>query len=231
MDRVDPSSSPRPSRDVVGIVLAGGRSTRLAQGFDLPAGGKAAVDLGGRSLLERVVETLAAEVASTIVVAAAGQPLPAGMAAWVVRDATLAAGPLAGLRDGLAAAAGGAEPPRLAFVASCDAPLLRREVVRLLIAAARSTGALWTVPEVQGHRQVLTSVVALEMLPLIETWLAAGRRDLRGLCAEIDRAGPGRVHVVAEPRIVAVDPALDSFADVDTPADLRAIERRLPPSG
>jgi hypothetical protein len=37
--------------------------------------------------------------------------------------------------------------------------------------------------------------------------------------------------VVAEPRIVAVDPALDSFADVDTPADLRAVERRLPSAG
>jgi molybdopterin-guanine dinucleotide biosynthesis protein A len=84
---------------------------------------------------------------------------------------------------------------------------------------------------VQGHRQVLTSVVAVEMLPRIEDWLAAGRRDLRGLCAEIDRAGRGCVHVVAEPRIVAVDPALDSFADVDTPADLRAVERRLPSAG
>lgn len=231
MEHVDPSPPTFPRRDVVGIVLAGGRSSRLAQGCDLPAGGKAAIVVGGRTLLERVLETLAAEVASTIVVAAVGQPLPPGLAPRVVRDATPAAGPLAGLRDGLAAVADGTEPPRLAFVASCDAPLLRREVVRLLIAAARSTGALWTVPEVQGHRQVLTSVVALEMLPRIETWLAAGRRDLRGLCADLDRAGPGSVHVVAQPRLVAVDPALDSFVDVDTPADLRAIERRLPPGG
>jgi molybdopterin-guanine dinucleotide biosynthesis protein A len=229
VDRVAPSSS--PSRDVVGIVLAGGRGARLSEGIDLPAGGKAAVDLGGRSLLERVMETLAAEVGSTIVVAAVGQPLPSALAARVVRDTAAAAGPLAGLRDGLVTAAQGREPPRLAFIAACDAPLLRREVVRLLITAARSTGAVWTVPEVQGHRQVLTSVVGLGMLPRIEAWLATGRRDLRGLCAEIDREGPGRVHVVAEPEIVAVDPTLDSFADVDTPADLRAAEQRLPSPG
>lgn len=229
MDRPDPSSSLR--RDVVGIVLAGGRGTRLAEGVDLPVGGKAALPLGGKSFLERVTETLAAEVASTIVVAAAGQPLPPGLPVRVVRDTVVAAGPLAGLRDGLAAAAGTAEPPRLAFVTSCDAPLLRREVVRLLLEATRATHALWTVPEVHGHRQMLTSVVALEILPRIEGWLAAGRRDLRGLCAAIEREGPGRVHVVAEPLLAAVDPALDSFADVDTSADFRAVEQRLPPPG
>lgn len=229
MECVDPSAS--PSRDVVGIILAGGRSTRLAEGIDLPAGGKAAVALGGKTSLERVLEPLAAEVASTIVVAAVGQPLPPGLAATVVRDTAVAAGPLAGLRDGLAAAAGGTAPPRLAFVAACDAPLLGREVVRLLIAAARATGALWTVPEVRGHLQVLTSVVALDLLPRMEAWLAAGRRDLRGLCTALEREAPGRVHVVAEPLVAAVDPAFDSFADVDTPADLRALERRLPPGG
>jgi len=225
VDRSDPSST--PSRDVVGIVLAGGRSRRLASGIDLPAGGKAAVELRGRSLLERVMATVAGEVANTIVVAAVGQPLPAGIAARVIRDTAVNAGPLAGLRDGLAAAAAGVVPPRLACVASCDVPLLRREVVRLLIAAARATGASWTVPEVRGHLQVLTSVVALEMLPRIETWLAAGNRDLRGLCTALEREAPGRVHVVAEPLVAAVDPEFDSFTDVDTPADLRALERRL----
>jgi molybdopterin-guanine dinucleotide biosynthesis protein A len=216
---------------VVGIVLAGGRSARLAEGIDLPAGGKAAIPLRGRSFLELVTETLAAEVASTIVVAAAGQPLPPGLAVRVVRDTVVAAGPLAGLRDGLAAVAGTAKPPRLAVVTSCDAPLLRREVVRLLVGAARAADALWTVPEVHGHRQVLTSVVALEILPRIDAWLAAGRRDLRGLCAAIEREQPGRVHVVGEPALAAVDPALDSFADVDTPADLRRLVERPPPLG
>jgi molybdopterin-guanine dinucleotide biosynthesis protein A len=174
-----------------------------------------------------VVDAVAAEVAEVIVVAAPDMPVPELPGRpFVVRDSMPGSGPLAGLADGLRAAAlsRGGEAAPLAVVVSCDVPLVRREVLRLLIDRARESGAMWTLPLVGGHRQVLVSVVRAELLGRIESWLAAGRRDLRGLVDEMATA----VAIVPEAEIAAVDPRLESFLDVDTPADFARVRRQLP---
>jgi molybdopterin-guanine dinucleotide biosynthesis protein A len=219
---------------VIGIVLAGGASRRMQP----PAGGplvrKELLAPGGRTLLARVVEAVATQVAEVIVVAAPdglvpelpGQPL-------VVRDSLPGAGPLAGLADGLRAAKAaansrGREPPGLVVVVSCDVPLVRGEVLRLLIDRARASGAAWTLPLVGGHRQVLVSVVRAELLGRIESWLATGRRDPRGLVDDMAAADPAAVAIVPEAEIATVDPRLESFLDVDAPADYDRVQRQLP---
>ena len=215
----------------VGIVLVGGGSRRLAAA-GLPPGGKAAVVLEGRTFLERIVAAVAAEVDRVLVVAAAGQPLP-GLppSVEVVRDREAGGGPLAALRDGLAAARRLDPPPRLAFVCAGDVPLVRRELVRLVVARGLATGAGWTVPLCGGHPQGLLSAVALAMLPRIEAHLAAGRRDVRGLLEALEREQPAGIVQVTAAEVAAVDPAGDSARDVDTPEDLAAVRGRgIPPS-
>jgi molybdopterin-guanine dinucleotide biosynthesis protein A len=228
----------------VGIVLAGGGSTRLAS-VAATGGGKALLTFQGKTFLEHVVGSVAAETDRTIVVAAAGQTLPALDGVQIVRDSTPGAGPLAGIRDGLRAAVAmehgehaeraehtghaghaAAPPARLAFVTSCDVPLLRREVVRLLIDVAAASDAVWTIPIVYGHTQVLVSVMRVEALPQIEAWLATGRRDLRGLCVEMARNDPRSVRDVTEEACMAVDPTLESFDDIDTPGDFQRLQSR-----
>jgi molybdopterin-guanine dinucleotide biosynthesis protein A len=215
----------------VGIVLAGGRSSRLG-GAALGPGGKAAVLLAGRSLLERVVAAVAPEVDRVLVVAAPDQPLPAlpaGVA--IVRDSAPGSGPLAALGDGLRAAARFAPPPRVACVAACDVPLLLPAVVRLLVGRGLATGASWVVPEWGGHPQVLLSAVALDLLPVIEARVAAGARDLRGLLAAVDAESPARVERISAAALMAVDQRGDFATDVDTPEDLaRLADRGIPPS-
>ena len=225
----------QPGQATVGIVLAGGGSTRLAS-VAATGGGKAWLTFHGQTFLELVVAAVAAETGPTIVVAAAGQRLPALDGVRVVHDLTPGAGPLAGIRDGLRAVlavddadhAGhaAAQPPRLAFVASCDVPLVRREVVRLLVAMAAESDALWTVPVVHGHRQVLVSVMRVELLSRIEAWLSTGRRDLRGLFEEMAQTDPRSVGEVTEEACKAVDPTLESFVDIDTPDELERLQSR-----
>jgi molybdopterin-guanine dinucleotide biosynthesis protein A len=111
-------------------------------------------------------------------------------------------------------------------VTSCDVPLLRREVVRLLIDVAAASDAVWTIPIVYGHGQVLVSVMRVEALPQIEAWLATGRRDLRGLCVEMARNDPRSVREVTEEACKAVDPTLESFDDIDTPEDFQRLQSR-----
>lgn len=219
-----------PGEEIVGIVLAGGGSTRLAAVAEATGGGKALLTFRGKTFLEHVVAAVAAEVGQTIVVAAPGQTLLPVDGVRLVHDSTPGAGPLAGIRDGLRAALdvdhGDATRPRLAVVTSCDLPLLRPEIVRLLLDAAADSGALWTVPTVHGHRQVLVSVMRVEMLPRIDAWLASGRRDLRGLLAEMVRHDPHSVSEVTQAACTAVDPTLLSFVDIDTPGDLERLQSR-----
>jgi molybdopterin-guanine dinucleotide biosynthesis protein A len=172
-------------------------------------------------------------VGLTIVVAAAGQRLPVLDGVRVIHDRTPGAGPLAGIRDGLRAVLAAdhadhaaTQPPRFAFVVSCDVPLVRPEVVRLLVAVAAESDALWTVPVVDGHRQVLVSVMRVEMLSRIDAWLSTGRRDLRGLFKEMAQMDPQSVGEVTEEACKAVDPTLDSFVDIDTPDDLERLQSR-----
>ena len=93
----------QPGEATVGIVLAGGGSTRLAS-VAPTGGGKALLTFQGKTFLEHVVGSVAAEADRTIVVAAAGQILPVLDGVQIVRDSTPGAGPLAGIRDGLRAA-------------------------------------------------------------------------------------------------------------------------------
>lgn len=219
--------------DVIAIVPAGGRSRRLAAA--VPAGGKAALDLGGRSLLELVCRALEGEVERVIVVAAAGQPLPplaAGVE--VIRDERPEAGPLVAVHAGLVHARAAHPAARIAVIASCDVPLVRPAVVRLLIDEVRRPGVCWAVPLVGGHPQVLVSAVATSLRERLGQAIAAGERSPRAMLAACAAADPQAVRQVTEADLRAVDPGLDSFADIDTPADLERLRATwsasIPPS-
>lgn len=198
----------------VAIILAGGAGTRLG---GLP---KPLLELAGETFLTRVIRAVAPAVGEIVVVAAAGQdlgaPLQPAVPVRVIRDSAAAAGPLAALADGLRAVAD--SRPAQAFVASCDVPRLSTAVVRLVLdSLAASPAADWAVPEVGGHPQVLVSALAPRMLGAIDSHLAAGRRDLRGLLARV------AVRTIDEASLRRVDPGLESFRDVDTPNDLAEI--------
>lgn len=210
--------------DAVAIVPAGGAARRLGAHA---AAGKPAVVAGDRTLLDRVCAVLAAEVPRVIVVAAPKAAVPAvSVPVEVIRDSRPGAGPLAAIRDGLARAAATAPAPRLAVVCSCDVPLVARGVVRLLLDRAGAPGVRWALPVVAGHPQPLVSALAVDLLPEIEARLAAGRPSLREFAADLDRTTPGAVQHLGDDDFRAVDPALESFLDIDTPADLaRALER------
>ena len=211
-------------------MLAGGGSRRLAGSVD-PRSGKAAIEVGGETLLGRVCSRAAAVVRRVIVVAAPGQVLPALTGEIeVVRDSSPGAGPLAAIRDGLRRARADDPAPRTALVLSCDLPLLGDAVLRLLVAEAAASAAAWVLPVVGGHPQVLVSAVSTGLLQAIEDAVARGVGGPRGFLDEFVRSGRGTVRMVRADELAVVDPALESFFDVDTPEDLArlsVVESRL----
>ncbi|MFM8377887.1 MAG: molybdenum cofactor guanylyltransferase [Planctomycetia bacterium] len=227
--------NPSAPSAAIGIVLAGGDSRRMQT--EAPAGQertaplqpvrKEWLEIGGRTLLDRVVETVAGQTSRTIVVTAPGRPLPPlSQPVEIVHDSRPGSGPLAALLDGLDAI-GPAEQEPVVFVSSCDAPGVKPDLVRWLVARALASGADWVVPEVAGHPQVLASVIRRSLRGPIAAWLNSGRRDPRGLVASLRHDAAMRIDLVGEEALVAIDPALESFRDIDTPEDLAAFARQL----
>src|SRR6185295_5472848 len=107
-----------------GIVLCGGRSTRMGSP-------KALLPFGAETMLQRVVRLLATVVSPIVVVAAPQQSLPTlPPDVLVARDEQEGRGPLEGLRAGLKALPDGVDT---AYVTSCDVPLLVPGFVRRMI--------------------------------------------------------------------------------------------------
>ncbi len=129
------------------IVLAGGEGRRLG-GVD-----KAAVVVGGRSMLEHVLDAVADARRSVVV----GPPsLETHGAARVQEDPPLG-GPAAGLAAGLAhLGAAEVDPADVVVVLACDLPLAASVVPELLTALARDGGSDGVVLlDGEGRRQPL----------------------------------------------------------------------------
>jgi molybdopterin-guanine dinucleotide biosynthesis protein A len=201
-----------PNPDVTGIVLAGGRSTRFGRD-------KASALLQGRPLLDWVLASMREVAPRLVVVRAAGQVLPLERPGHddvlVVDDFRPAEGPVVGLLSGLRAV----NTP-VALVTSCDVPLVQPAVLRLLLDALGGADA--AIPVVDGRGQPL--VAAYRVRPAVAAVQAALDRGERGLQRAL---APLHTAEVTEERIRACDPGLLSFHDLDEPALLEALERRL----
>jgi molybdopterin-guanine dinucleotide biosynthesis protein A len=195
-----------PSGAVAGMVLAGGRSTRFG-------GEKAAAVLHGKPLLLWAVQRLQGVCREVAVSARPGTETEAlaiahGLA--VLHDAPGDPdGPLAGVKAGLAWAAGlGA---RTLAVSPCDAPLLQDDLFVRLLEAAGEGAALAVTAE---GRQPLCAVWPVAALGELERRLAGG-------------AHPPTWRALLElgAREVLFEPP-EAFANVNTREDLAALAAR-----
>ncbi len=152
--------------DAAGIVLAGGRSSRMGSP-------KAALDWHGSTLLRRVTGIVARSVTGpVIVVSARGQSLPAlAGGVEIVTDEREGRGPLQGLAAGLAAIADRAP---VAYVSSTDVPLLHPAFIQRVLSALDDDIDV-VLPEVGGYRQPLSAAYRTSLLPVVEELIAADR--------------------------------------------------------
>lgn len=147
-----------------GIVLCGGRSTRMGSS-------KALLPFGPETMLQRVVRLLGGIVAPIVAVAAGDQGLPELPAGVIItRDEREGRGPLEGLRAGLKALP---ETVERAYVTSCDVPLLVPGFVTQMIDLARDYDV--AVMEIDGFPHPLSAVYRRSTLPRVEDLLAHDR--------------------------------------------------------
>ena len=191
-------------RRIGALVLAAGASERFGSV-------KALARLGGLPLLQRVLDTAAATGFGDVVVVLgdAAEEIEAAIA-WRgerrVRNPDPGAGLSSSLRVGMASLAEGTEA---VLVLLGDQPLVRVQVIEVLLAALGDCGRQVVAPRYAGGGGANPVLIAREAWPLVLE--AAGDRGL----GPVLRAHPALVHEVAVP---------GENPDVDTPGDLAALE-------
>jgi molybdopterin-guanine dinucleotide biosynthesis protein A len=195
---------------VTGVIQAGGKSTRM--------GGepKALLELGGRRIIERVLDAIAPVVDDVLVVTNT-PTLYAFLGVPMVADVYPDHGSLGGIFSGLSAATGDA-----AFTVACDMPFLHPDVARLVVERAGQADVV--IPRVGEQLETLHALYAKACLPAIEARLKAGRLKIVGFFDDV------RVLEVAEAEIARHRAPDVVFMNVNTPDELaraRALAPRL----
>jgi molybdenum cofactor guanylyltransferase len=207
---------------VAGVVLAGGRSTRMGRP-------KASLEWHGSTLLHRVTGIVGRAIdGPVIVVRARGQELPAlPPGVRVVEDAADGRGPLQGLAAGLAAAAG--EAP-VAYVSSTDVPLLHPAFVRAVARAASSDDVDVALPIVHGFRHPLAAAYRTALVPAVEE-LIAGDRMRPAFLFERSRVRElTEEDLLRDTELADADPELLSVLNLNEPDDYERARARAAPS-
>lgn len=182
------------------IVLAGGRATRLG-GIN-----KAQLEVGGRRLLDRVLDAVRPLAEQIVVVGhlAEGIQQPG---IEIVADAYEEHSTLVGIYSGLLAAR-----HEVALAVGCDMPFVSTPLLERI--AQLSEGYDLAVPRVGVHLEALHAAYRRSCLPVMRE--AIHQRQLK----IIDFYSQVSVREVGVSEMRDLDPELHSFFNVNTPADL-----------
>jgi molybdopterin-guanine dinucleotide biosynthesis protein A len=181
------------------IVLAGGKSLRFGRD-------KALEEIGGRSLIERVIERLSLLGGDIIVVTSSSDQLP-DLGVKHVVDSYPGKGNLVGIYSGLREAASSHS-----LVVGCDMPFLNVALLRHLIAL--SPGFDVVIPRVEKGVEPLHAVYSKDCLAPIEATLGEGKRRI------VDFFPAVRVRYIETTEIERIDPQQLSFFNVNSENDM-----------
>ena len=191
-----------------GIILSGGLNTRM-QGRN-----KALLQLGDRRVLDRIAGVVNACCNPCTIVTRE----PSLYLDWdieIAQDIFDVRSPLTGIHAGLYFM-----DTDFAFVTSCDTPLLKKEVIEVLMGEIEP--AIDVVVPFQGSFfQPMCAIYSRRCTPIIEQMLQNRKLKVDLLYERV------RVKKVPYERFEAVDPHLHSFFNVNTPDDLETARRLI----
>lgn len=184
------------------IILAGGRSSRFAQN-------KVLQTIGGKSLIQWVIDRLALISTEIIIVTARGELIASS---WHVRTKTVAdiysnRGPLAGIHSGLNASSN-----PCAVVVGCDMPFLNVTLLQYMTQFCPQFDAV--VPRLKDKVEPLCAVYSKTCLSSIQTLLKQDERRISRLFSLVG------VRCVDQDEIDDFDPEHLSFFNINSQADL-----------
>ena len=198
-------SSPS-SREVTGVVLAGGESRRMGQN-------KALMPLGGERLVDRVARTLRA-CCSELLMVTNSPDVYADVGLRMVGDVWPGKGSLGGIYSAIHHAA-----TPYVLVVACDMPFLQPASLTYLIEQIGDYDVV--MPDVLGEQQPLHAIYGRACLEPIRRRLEADRLRIVGFLPDV------RVRTVTAAELQTFDPDLLAFQNLNTPEEFEAAARHL----
>jgi molybdopterin-guanine dinucleotide biosynthesis protein A len=201
--------------DVSGILLAGGKSRRMGED-------KRHLVVGEHTLLERGLAVLQS-IFQEVLVVIAQDSAPLNVNARVVRDLIPDCGSLGGLYTGLMQAT-----TPYSFVVACDMPFLNQAVIAQF--TNRRAMADIVMAKLGAQLHPMHALYGKQCLSVVEQMIRARQLKIQ----EIVSQSSLRVQYVTEAHLATIDPAGQSFYNVNTVTELeaaRSLLARMPRSG
>lgn len=167
---------------------------------------KAFLQLGGKLIIERIVEALISVFPQVLIVANAVEEYQ-GLGCRVISDLLPYPGALTGLFSGLRVSS-----THHSFFVACDMPFLQNDLIRYL--ACRAEGWDVLIPRIDGCYQPLHAIYSKDCLPAIIRQVKEGNQTIFDFFPEV------KVKEVSEEEVRQIDPELVSFFNLNTPQDL-----------
>lgn len=190
--------------NLTGLVLAGGASQRMGRE-------KAFLELDGRPLVQIVIEQMK-EVCDQVIIVSGDVTPYTEFGVGLAQDHFSGVGVLGGLHAGLTVAA-----HDLTLAVGCDMPFLKPAVLRAFVGWAEGYDV--TVLRHNGYVEPLHGAYRRSCLPAIVAAIEAGRRRIVSFFPEV------RVRTISRRDVARLDPQLDSFRNVNTPAEWEAAKQ------
>jgi len=194
---------------VTAIILAGGESSRLG-------GTKAFQVVGGKNLLQRVIDRVTLVSDRTLVVGFSARPgLPASID--YREDLYPGKGPLGGIYTGLEASRSNYN-----LVVACDLPFLNVELLRHMIKLSPGFDAV--VPRV-GKAQPLCAVYSRSCREIMKAQVESNLLKISRFLDSVN------ARYIEEEECRSIDRHLLSFFNINSPADLARANRLVEETG
>ena len=192
---------------ITGIILAGGKSTRIGAN-------KPQLKIGKGHLIDRVVDTLSQFTSSILILTTEDQlglAKPATPGARWVQDIYPGKGPLGGIYTGLMNA-----ETSYSLVVGCDMPFLNSGLIKYLIDGASGFAAI--APKIGWMIQPLHAIYSKSCVPSIEALIREDQLQIIKLFNLVN------TRFVTEKEIDQFDPDHLSFLNINTEGDLLKAE-------
>lgn len=200
------------SERVVGILLAGGRSSRMG------GGDKCLRSLAGRPILTHIIERLAPQVSDLIINANGDLARFADFGLPVVEDSVAGyAGPLAGVHAGLQWVKRNRPDIRYAVTVATDTPFFPADLVQRFLAEHSGRSALLVARSAEG----VHPVIGLWPVALADDIEDSLNQGMRKVGAFTEQHGANEVSF---PPVKIGGREIDPFFNINRPEDLAEAE-------
>jgi len=190
--------------EMTGIVLAGGKATRMGGACD-----KAFLKIDNETIINRQLRILKQIFKEIIIVTNSTDSYKDTKGVTIISDIIRERGPIGGIYSGLLAS-----HSFYNFVVACDMPFLNESLIRYMISNMRGYDVI--MPKIDGRNQPLFCVYSKKCVSVIKRLIKENRLNVGGIFPEV------RSRYIKSGHSKKIDAALNCFVNINTKEDHEA---------